>query len=85
MNKTNIYDLYYSFYKCIVPAENRLVNQAKEISMNQVNKPREDFERETRELRRQFAGDLSVRWLLALDTAIRRAARGIGALGRRRD
>jgi len=53
--------------------------------MNHVSKPREDFEREARELRRQFAGDLSVRWLLALDTAIRRTARGIAALGRGRD
>jgi hypothetical protein len=61
-----------------------LSTQPKEISMNHITRQREEFEQEARELRRQWAGDLSVRWLLALDSAIRRSARGIAALGQRR-
>ena len=43
-----------------------------------------DFEHEVRELRREWRHDLTVRWLLAIDTSIRRAARAIASVLRGR-
>ena len=77
MNKWNEWYVNYSFHKCILQAENRLVNSIKEIFMHDDTFLADDLERELQELQREWSHDLSARWLLALDAAIRRCARVI--------
>jgi hypothetical protein len=92
MKKTNELYLDNSFHKCIVGAQNALVNptyQRKSIMQNNPsltrNVVREDHqgidrdERLRRELAREWAHDPTARWVLALDGAIRRAARAVAA------